>query len=281
MQNPNEQILVATTMNFTADLVAQELFKIEMLKKKVLRLFSSVREDIFNIKIRELPEYSVLYKMLYESEDTLNEMTAEHTEIAQNTEEMDQDDLFQKAKYQIEYYFGQTNYERDIFLRDMESPEGRWIDLRLINEFRKMQKFGLGEAQLYQIMEKSSVVEVRFQQVPIKQLDNKTCEVIHTGDTFTRFFVRKKILTVTEKVNQLLGFNLESVKTMTKDQFRQFIKHKDEFEQRIIKKFPCIVTTIGVACTRNLVERRFKRVVIDEATMVKEHEAFLATQHAE
>jgi len=59
------------------------------------------------------------------------------------------------------------------------------------------------------------------------------------------------------------------------------MKLKDEFEKRIIKEFPCIVTTVGVACTPSMVERRFKRVIMDEATMIKEHEAFLATQHAE
>jgi len=71
------------------------------------------------------------------------------------------------------------------------------------------------------------------------------------------------------------------VKTLTKDHFRVFIRHKDTFEKEVIKKFPCIVTTVGTAATRAFVDRRFKRVVMDEATMVKEHEAFLATQYAE
>lgn len=79
----------------------------------------------------------------------------------------------------------------------------------------------------------------------------------------------------------MLGFNLEEIKTLRRKEFFTFIKHKDEFEKRIIKKFPVIVTTVGVACNRNLVERRFKRVVMDEATMIKEHDAFLATQYAE
>jgi len=30
-----------------------------------------------------------------------------------------------------------------------------------------------------------------------------------------------------------------------------------------------------------MIKRRFKRVIMDEATMIKEHEAFLATQFAE
>ena len=59
------------------------------------------------------------------------------------------------------------------------------------------------------------------------------------------------------------------------------MRHKDTFEKEFIKKFPCIVTTVGTAGSRAFVDRRFKRVVMDEATMIKEHEAFLATQYAE
>ena len=65
-------------MNFTADLVAQELYKIKSMQNHVIRSYSSSREDIFNIKIKELPEYSVLYKMLYDDE-ILNEYTLRKT----------------------------------------------------------------------------------------------------------------------------------------------------------------------------------------------------------
>ena len=44
---------------------------------------------------------------------------------------------------------------------------------------------------------------------------------------------------------------------------------------------PIIITTIGKACTGELQDRKFKRVIMDEATMVKENEAFLGTLHAE
>ena len=48
-------------MNFTADLVAAELYKLKMMQAFVVRTYSQSREDIFNIKIDELPEYSILY----------------------------------------------------------------------------------------------------------------------------------------------------------------------------------------------------------------------------
>ena len=53
-------------MNFTADLVADALFNIEMIKEKVCRIYSSSREDIFNVIISELPEWSILHKMLFD-----------------------------------------------------------------------------------------------------------------------------------------------------------------------------------------------------------------------
>ena len=67
-------------MNFTADLVAEELYKIDMIKKYVARTYSTSREDIFNIKVDELPEYSALYKMLYE-EHLLDEYTKNATVV--------------------------------------------------------------------------------------------------------------------------------------------------------------------------------------------------------
>ena len=41
------------------------------------------------------------------------------------------------------------------------------------------------------------------------------------------------------------------------------------------------MTTVGKAVTKELAERRFKRVIMDEATMIKENEAFLATIDAQ
>ena len=68
MQHPGEQILVATSMNLTADLVAEALCKIEVIKDKICRVYSTTREDIFNVHIQQLPEWSMIYKMLYDTE---------------------------------------------------------------------------------------------------------------------------------------------------------------------------------------------------------------------
>ena len=59
------------------------------------------------------------------------------------------------------------------------------------------------------------------------------------------------------------------------------MKHRNDLEVQILKSRPIIVTTIGKATTKALRDREFKRVIMDEATMVKENEAFLGAIHAE
>ena len=84
-----------------------------------------------------------------------------------------------------------------------------------------------------------------------------------------------------EKMQVLFGFDIETIKELKMPQYEVFKEHKAAFEKRVLQKFRCIVTTIGTAATKAMKDRKFKRVVMDEATMIKEHEAFLATMHAE
>lgn len=80
LQNPKEQILVATSMNLTADLVAEALYEIEAIKDMICRVNSTSREDIFNVDIKELPEWSMIYKMLFDTKQ-LDEYTLMNTEF--------------------------------------------------------------------------------------------------------------------------------------------------------------------------------------------------------
>ena len=101
------------------------------------------------------------------------------------------------------------------------------------------------------------------------------------GETETQFYIRKKATKLKEKYIKFFGFNIETIKQLTKTQFQVFLKNKQKFENTIIDSKKIIVTTIGKACTHSLRERKFKRVIMDEATMVKENEAFLGAIHAE
>ena len=159
LQKPTEQLLVVTTMNFTADLVAEELYKIARIKEYVARTYSTAREDIFNIKVAELPEYSVLYKMLYEDK-LLDEYTRNATVVnVEQAESMKHENIRQAAKFQVEFYFGQTNYIKDTYLQSHEGHDG-WIDLDTINQFPKMKKFKVSTEELFGLLKISTKVDV-------------------------------------------------------------------------------------------------------------------------
>lgn len=84
-----------------------------------------------------------------------------------------------------------------------------------------------------------------------------------------------------ERYVDFFGYNIETIKMLSRAQFETFMKHKREFENQILSNRPIIVTTMGKASTKALRNKQFTRVIIDEATMVKENEAFLGAIHAE
>ena len=118
-------------------------------------------------------------------------------------------------------------------------------------------------------MKLSSVVEVKDDIVDWRDEQDVT------------FFIRKKELKMKEKYVNFLGYDIESIKKLTLPRFELFLKHKKDYEEKILKSMPIIVTTVGKGCTKSLRDRKFKRVIMDEATMVRENEAFLTTIGAE
>ena len=125
-QNPDKKILVATSMNLTADLVAEALYKIEEMKNKICRIYSVQREDLFNQIFEQLPEWSIMYKMLFEDQ----RKASSHRESLQAL----------RARHQVESYFKQTNFWHDDYLRREKDDDG-WINLQKIYDFRKMKVF--------------------------------------------------------------------------------------------------------------------------------------------
>ena len=131
-----------------------------------------------------------------------------------------------------------------------------------------MKKFRLSLKDVYDMMKLSTVVDV----------DER--DAFGDGERML-YFIRKRAQEMKEDVAEIFGFDIETVKQLNKEQFEIFIQKKDAFEKEVLRKFPCIVTTIGAAGTKAMTSQNFKRVVIDEATMIKEHEAFLSTLNAE
>ena len=101
------------------------------------------------------------------------------------------------------------------------------------------------------------------------------------GDDWLIYYVRAKKLEIQDELDSLFGVNIETIKQLSKEQFEDFISHKENFEKKVLWKYKVIVTTVGTASSKVMIQRRFKRVVMDEATMIKEQEAFMATLFAE
>lgn len=202
-------------MNLTADLVAEALFNLELTKKKICRIYGYKYQDIFNVKVSLTPEWSIIYKMLFDS-DAINKYTHTHTSFDQTViEELDIEVVEEAAMFQIEYYFNQRNYLKDDHLRGLEDDAG-WIDLCLVYKFNKLKKFQkrLGIDQLYQALKLSTVVEVaREGEGSLKLL-----------------FIRKRKLYFKEEAKHFLGFNIEKISELEKEQLDIFIAHKETFE---------------------------------------------------
>lgn len=94
------------------------------------------------------------------------------------------------------------------------------------------------------------------------------------------FQIRKKAVKIKDTFVNFFGYNIEKIKQLSRESFEVFIKHRNQFEEQILNTIPIIVTTIGKASTKALRERNFKRVIMDEATMIKENEAFLGAINA-
>mmetsp|Transcript_16288 Transcript_16288/g.20629 ORF Transcript_16288/g.20629 Transcript_16288/m.20629 type:complete len:186 (-) Transcript_16288:917-1474(-) len=174
------------------------------------------------------------------------------------------------AKFEVEAYFVNTSYRKDHYLKELEGPQG-WILLSEIYNFPKMKKFHsrLTLNAFFEVMHLSADVEMKQ-------------EVIDWGDEREQtYYIRKKKRALNRQYANFFGFNVEMIKQLSIKQFKEFLDNKRKFENEILNTSPIIVTTIGKACTKLLRERKFRRVIMDEATMVKEHEAFLGVVHAE
>ena len=149
----------------------------------------------------------------------LDTYTKKHTAFDENLiYELPFEVIEQAAKFQVEFYFGQTNYYKDEYLRKCENHEG-WIDLKVIYSFRKIRKFHsrLTIAQLASVLELSTVVDVRGTD--------------KFGDGSPILFdLRKKQLVFNSEYKDFFGYDIETIKMLSRYQFETFLRHKKTFE---------------------------------------------------
>ena len=111
----------------------------------------------------------------------------------------------QAAKFQVEFYFGQSNYYKDDHLKSCADKEG-WIPLETIYEFRKLKKFHsrLSLDELAYALNLSTVVDVG-------QIDR-----FRDGNDI-QFYVKKKDLLFKDKYSDFFGYDVEKIKQLTKE----------------------------------------------------------------
>ena len=109
----------------------------------------------------------------------------------------------------MEFYFGNSNYNTDDYLKNLEANDG-WIDLKYINDFRKMKKFRLSLKDVSDMMKLSTVVDV----------DER--DAFGDGERML-YFIRKRAQEMKEDVAEIFGFDIETVKQLNKEQFEIFI----------------------------------------------------------
>ena len=64
------------------------------------------------------------------------------------------------AKYTVEHYFGASNYFNDPYLQS-SLGEDNWVTIRVINEFKKMQKLQLTNEEVFKALAGSHIVETK------------------------------------------------------------------------------------------------------------------------
>ena len=83
-----------------------------------------------------------------------------------------------------------------------------------------MKKFRLTLPEVFEMMKKSIVVDVKEKE---------------WQDGTQLYYIRKRNLEINPEFGQLFGYNMETIKQLTKKQFELFIEHKEEFE-RIVQE---------------------------------------------
>ena len=118
---------------------------------------------------------------------------------------MTDEQIYQAVKFQVEYFFGQTNYFKDAYLRAAEDPNG-WILLELIYGFRSIQKFQdyLELEDVFELMKLSSLVEVKEE---VRDFGD--------GDPEIFYYIRKRQLKLHDKYVDFFGYNIETIKQLT------------------------------------------------------------------
>lgn len=163
------------------------------------------------MRITELPEWSIIYKMLFDVEE-LDIYTKKHTVFNEAAiDYMPIEVIEQAAKFQVEYYFGQTSYYKDTYLQAAANKDG-WINLRVIYKFNKIKKFWrrLSIEALARVMKLSTVVDIGY------------IDAFGDGQQI-EYYIKKKKLELKSDYKDFFGYDVETIKQLSLPQFKIFL----------------------------------------------------------
>eukprot|EP00347_Sterkiella_histriomuscorum_P011740 403371285 len=243
--NPEKQILICAPSNAAADLIAERLQHIDILTNKFIRFYSESKEDIFNLDPEKVKPFTIMHRMIFMS----NEQQEQESSLMLNTRSL------QDIKQQVEYYFSDYNYYEknggDSFLQDQVLEHGcvpfnrilqfnmmRYVHHATLNDLNQIAPFGINY-ELYQ-----------------------------------DYGFRKRQRNINNQLT-VLGMDISGIRNMSQSNFDSFMDTKRQFEKRIIDQTPIIITTCNSACEHRLKDKKFRKVIIDEAAQATEVETLI------
>ena len=147
-----------------------------MIQNDVVRVQSAIRENIFNLdNVSDLKPYQLLYKLLHMKQKDKN-MVSNEIFYKENP-------WIFKIRYQVEFYFGDYNFDHDEYLRSCLDDQG-YLSLFKIMAFPRMRDLNVELADFKKALANSFIVEF--------------------DETFT--MIRRKPKGLNENA-ELLGFN--------------------------------------------------------------------------
>eukprot|EP00347_Sterkiella_histriomuscorum_P020669 403336923 len=243
--NPEEQILICAPSNAAADLIAERLQQIDILTNKFIRFYSESKEDIFNLDPEKVKPFTIMHRMIFMT----NQQKEEESSQMLNTRHL------QDVKQQVEYYFSDFNYFEnnggDKHMKKLVFENG-CVPFENLLQFNRMRYYHM--ASQYDL--------------------NQIAPFGINYELYQNFGFRKRERNINNQLT-VLGMDINGIRNMSKQNFESFIDTKQKFERRIIDQTPIIITTCNSSCEKRLKDKKFKKVIIDEAAQATEVETLL------
>eukprot|EP00347_Sterkiella_histriomuscorum_P014875 403359193 len=243
--NPEEQILICAPSNATADLIAERLQQIDILANKFIRFYSESEEDLLNLDPEKVKPFSIMHRMVFMTDEQKEEQLI----LMLNTRHL------YDVKQQVEYYFSDFNYYEqrggDLGMQKLIVENG-CVPFENLLQFNRMRYYHM--ASQYDL--------------------NQIAPFGINYELYQNLGFKKRERNINNQIT-VLCMDINDIRNMSKQNYESIIDKKQKFERRIIDQTPIIITTFNDSCEKLLKDKKFKKVIIDEAAQATEVETLL------